>query len=225
MTDPTATLVLPDGTVVRAGPDAIVGRSSHATVRVDDARVSTVHAELSWRAEGFVLIARGGRLAVGGRALREVVLSEGLEVALAPHVVLKVARIERGDAPVVAPTAGRERLRVTLGDDVRISVVGDEAPLVHLVGVSARIVAELARRRGAGVAWDAIATAVWPEDGAIRSTSGWTDTDERRLRNRWDQQLVSLRRQLEVVRGGDALSVRGGVVELRLASGDEVVES
>lgn len=223
MTDPSAILVLPDGTEVRAGPDAIVGRSTQASVRIDDPRVSTVHAELSWRAEGFVLIARGGRLAVGGRAVREVVLREGLEVALAPHVLLRAGRIERGDAPVVAPTAGRERLRLAVGpDEVKVFLQGHDVPLAHVVGMPARILGELARRRGAGAAWDAVAEEVWTDDGAIRRTRGWTDTDERRFRNRWDQQLVSLRRQLEGVRGGEVLSVRHGVIELKLVPTDEV---
>lgn len=223
MPTPVAWFELPDGSVVAAHPNAIVGRSPHATVRVDDPRVSTVHAELSWRAEGFVLLARGGRVAVGGRAVREVALSAGLEVALAPGVTLRVSRVEAGDAPVIPPTAGRERLRVVVGaEEVRIYRDGVEAPLAQLAGVQARIVAALAARRGGGVAWDVVAAVAWPEDAAIRGTPGWTDVDERRLRNRWDQQLVTIRRALEPVRCGELLRSQQGLVELALHAGDQV---
>lgn len=215
-----------------AGPDAIVGRSAYAQVRVDDARVSTVHAELSWRSEGFVLLARGGRIATGGRAARSLVLRPGMEIALAPAVLLRVVAVDGGDAPVVPPTAGRDRLRFVVGpDDVKLGTVHGDEPLAQLVGVAGRIVAELLRRRGAGVAWDVVAEAVWPEEGAVRARTreagdgGWTETDERRLRNRWDQQLVGLRRVLDPIRDGDLLAVRRGVVELRLAPGDVVVEA
>ncbi len=225
MARPVAWLQLPDGSVVSAEPDAIVGRSPQAAIRVDDPRVSTVHAELSWRAEGFVLIARGGRLAVGGRAVREVALIEGLEVALAPHLAIRVSRLESGEAPVIPPTAGRERLGVVLGvDDVKVFLQGVDTPLAHLTGVQARIVGALARRRGCASAWDAIAALAWPEDAAIRGTAAWTDVDERRLRNRWDQQLVTIRRQLEVVRSGQFLNLHQGVVELALRPGDDVSE-
>lgn len=223
MAHPVAWFQLPDGSVVSAGPDAIVGRSPQASVRIDDPRISTIHAELSWRAEGFVLIARGGRMFVGGRAVREVALVTGLEIALAPCLSLRVARLEGGEAPVIPPTAGRERLRVTLGsDDVKVYVYGVDAPLAHLTGVPARIVGALARRRGSACSWDAIAELAWPDDAAIRGTPAWTDVDERRLRNRWDQQLVTIRRQLEPVRSGQFLNLHQGVVELVLRPGDDV---
>lgn len=225
MSGPSARFLLPNGTEIEAGSDTIVGRSPVAGVRIDDARISTVHAELSWRAGGFLLIARGGRLVVGGRGVREVTLTPGLQIELVPGVSLRVLSVCAGSAPVIPPTAGRDRLRVVAGPNVTIAA-GDAA--ATLTGVPARIVGFLlCRPRGAP--WDEVAAAVWPEEGALRTatlagTAGrdaWTDVDERRLRNRLDQQIAATRRQLSGIRDGLVL-VQGGVVSLALSEGDVI---
>lgn len=229
--EPSVEIGMPDGTLQIVGPDAIVGRSSVAAVRIDDPRVSTVHAELSWREGGFVLIARGGRLRVGGRAVGEVLLSEGLPVELAPGVALLVGRIADGPAEVVPRTAGRERLRIVLTDgsaDVYRGASWD--PAVRLTGVGARCFAELVGA-DAPLRWDQVAEAVWPDEGVIRAATreadrpganGWTAIDERRLRNRWDQALRALRLALEPLGREGLIEVAGGTVSARLSPGDLV---
>jgi hypothetical protein len=153
------------------GPEAIIGRSAVATVRIADPRVSTVHAEVSWRAEGPTLLARGGRRH-GGRAPRG---GAGAD-----------RRAGRASATIVA------------------------APL----------------RAGGPVPWDALAGALWPDEAAIRARGAtgaaddWTAVDERRWRNRFDQPLHALRRQLEPARGARTVTVRGGAVRLDVAPGD-----
>lgn len=224
MSAPRVVFELPRGGLVTAAPDAIVGRSSVAQVRVDDPRVSTVHAELRWGEGGFSLLARGGRLVVDGRGVRETPLAAGLAITLAPGIVLGVHSVDGGDAPAVPATAGRERLRFVTGEaDVRVYSAGDDEPLLVLVGSAAAVVRVLLERRGAAVPWDTVAEAAWPEEGAIRKArAGWTEVDERRFRNRWDQRLVTLRRQVEPLRGGELLVVRMGMVALRLNDTDEV---
>jgi hypothetical protein len=224
MAPPRVVFQTPDGRRVAAEPDAIVGRSPAAQVRVDDPRVSTLHAEVRWSASGFVLIARGGRLVVDGRGAREVPLAPGVVVTLAPGVALGVHAIDGGDAPPVAATAGRERLRfVVSAGAVHIHAEGDDEPLVVLIGSAALLVRALLERRGVAAAWDEVAEAVWPEDGVLRrGRTEWTDVDERRFRNRWDQRLVALRRQMEPLRGGNLLVVRLGMIALRLDPDDTV---
>lgn len=224
MSLPRVVFELPGGHLAVGEPDAIVGRSPSARIQVDDPRVSTLHAELRWGASGFVLLARGGRLVVEGRGMREVPLHAGLVVSLAPGVMLGVRTIDGGDAAPMPATAGRERLRLVVSAaSVHIYADTDDEPLVVLIGSAATIVRTLALRRGVGVPWDVVAEAAWPEDGALRSARvGWTDVDERRFRNKWDQRLVTLRRQVEPLRGGDLLVVRMGMIALRLSDEDTV---
>lgn len=228
MASPTVTFELPDTSLRRVGPEAIVGRGASAQVRVDDARVSTIHAELSWRAEGFVLIARGGRLVVEGRGVREVNLSPGVAVSLSPAIVLCVHSIETGEAPVVSPTAGRDRLHFRVGHEVTIAEICADGPPLRVTGCGARILRVLLDQRGLGMPWDEVAEAVWPEDGALRSRlrdggrveNGWIHEDERRFRNRWDQQIVALRKALVPIRCGAFLHVRLGIVGLAVRPDD-----
>lgn len=224
---------LPDGRLVEAGPDAIVGRSPVAAVRLEDARLSTVHAELSNRPEGLKLIARGGRIRVLGRAVREALLVPGLAIDLAPGLTVVVESVERDAEEVVPPTAGREHLVLRqCADEVRIHRGLDGDPVVVLAGVSARIVDLLLEAGDTGARWGELAEAVWPDEGALRrrlresgrvGDDDWTEVDERRLRNRWDQAIRLLRRSIEPVRGGTLLDLEGGMLRLRLGPGDGVV--
>jgi hypothetical protein len=228
--DPRATLLLPDGSRVEAASEALLGRSTACAIRIDDARVSTVHAELSWRDAGLVLIARGGRVMVDGRGVREVVLTPDLAFELAPGLVLRVLDVTAGKAPTVATTEGRERLWFVVGPDaVKVSGGPSRDLFVMVSGVGARILARLLDKPG-GLAWDAVAEVAWPEDGQLRRDTRegrvhgqgrWTETDERRFRNRWDQQVTALRKQLAGVRGGLVVAQRG-VVELVLHPTDAI---
>ncbi|MDP2313770.1 MAG: hypothetical protein Q8P41_12755 [Pseudomonadota bacterium] len=234
MATPSVRFRLPDGRSVRVGPDALVGRSPAAVVRVEDPRVSTIHAELSWRETGFVLLARGGRLLVGGRPRAEVPLAVGMEIVLAPGLTLSVDDLTSGDAPVIPSTAGRERLTFEV-EEHRVIVKGPGNVAVEIAGRGAAILRILLDDRSA-LAWDGVAERAWPEDGGLRAAStaaiaagtrlgpgAWTEVDERRFRNRWDQQVVLLRRTLEPLRNGQLLRVQAGLVELVLHGGDEVV--
>lgn len=223
---PRVQLRLPDGSMVEAGPDSLVGRSPACAVRIDDSRVSTVHAELSNREAGITLIARGGRLRVAGRGLREVLLLPGLSVDLAPGVSLEVEAVERGDAEVVPPTRGREELFFREREaDLEVFRGGDDCPVAVLTGVSARIAQALLDAGAEGARWGDVAEAVWPHDGALRrrlrecgrvGPDDWTDTDEQRLRNRWDQALRLVRRALEPVGSAAVVESEGGLMRLRV---------
>ena len=209
--------------------DAVIGRSSAAALRIDDPRVSTIHAELSWRAEGMVLLARGGRLLVHGRGVREVVLVCGLEVALAPGITLKVVEVTGGSDTPVPPTAGRERLRFLVGDGVVVVGSGNDESR-SLTGIPAQLLAALLHA-GGWVPWERIAEELWPDEGAVRRSTlagqsrAWTDVDERRLRNRFDQHLRSLRKELAPYRGGTLVEVQGGNVAVRLGPADTVADT
>lgn len=231
MTGPQIRIQRPDGGEILTGPEVVVGRSPAAAIRIDDPRVSTVHAELSWRAAGFVLIARGGRLTVGGRPVAEVTLTAGVVVTLAPGVALTVIDVQPGDAPVVPPTAGRERLRFDVGEGL-VRVVGPGGVvLAELGGIPGALFAALLGSDGP-VPWERIAEGLWPEEGELRAATAakqgpragaWTEIDERRYRNRFDQHLAALRRSLEGVRCGGLIRVTRGSVEVVRQPGDQVV--
>lgn len=205
------------------GPDTLVGRSALAGARVDDPRVSAIHAEISWRAEGFVMLARGGRLVVDGRGVRAVVLLPGQRITLAPGLHLDVIGIAPGDAEVVPATVGRDRLRFTVDRGCVRAYQGSEtAPAIELLGVPGRLLATALGRLDRGTPWAEIAEAMWPEDAGVRATAGWTDVDERRFRNRWDQALVTARRALAGLGRQDLLVQRQGLVFVELGPSDSV---
>lgn len=228
MTRRALRLRLPDGSVLDVGPEAVLGRSSAATVRLADPRVSTVHAEISWREEGPLLLARGGRLLVGGAPVEQVLLAPGLVVALAPGVHVVVEAVDGSGVAPVPPSAGRTRLRWSIdAAGVTASRLSDGGSVVTLTGVGGRLVAALVRA-GGPVAWDALAAALWPDEAAVRARGAtgapddWTEVDERRLRNRLDQAVRAVRLQLAPLAGGRAIVLQGGTVVFRPGRGDEV---
>jgi pSer/pThr/pTyr-binding forkhead associated (FHA) protein len=89
---------LPDGSVVTAGPGAVIGRAFTADVRLDDGRVSEAHALVSLRGGEVVVFALRGRVRVDGRDVTRVALTDGLLLELAPAIVLAVEAIELPDA-------------------------------------------------------------------------------------------------------------------------------
>lgn len=72
----------------------IVGRSTYATLHVDDPRVSEAHALLSLRGGRLRLLALRRRFAVDGQTHDDLALIEGQLVELAPGLSLEVLALE-----------------------------------------------------------------------------------------------------------------------------------
>lgn len=89
----------------------------------------------------------------------------------------------------------------------------------------ARVLAVALAHVERGAPWASIAEATWPDDAALRSGPGWTDVDERRLRNRWDQALASARRVLAEVGRQELLVQRQGMVFVALGPLDVVEDA
>ncbi len=218
MATPSLVLLLPGGRRVEVGTEAVLGRSPRADVLVDDPRVSTVHAEVSWRGDGYCVLARGGRVVVDGLAVATASLQEGSRITLAPGVTLEVVELRPGDAPAVPRTAGEDRLDVR-GDATRVELRTGDTPDPRLVldGLPARLLV-LVATAPAPVPWDEAAGALWPDEGALRAARGplrtgaWTAIDERRHRNRFDQVLAALRAQLATVRPTPVVVLKRGVL-------------
>jgi pSer/pThr/pTyr-binding forkhead associated (FHA) protein len=81
---------LPDGSLIKAPPGAILGRLSSATVRIDDPRVSEAHALVSLRGSELKLLSLRGGLQVDGQRAADVPLVAGQQIQLARGVSLKV---------------------------------------------------------------------------------------------------------------------------------------
>ena len=91
---PEVRLRLPDGQIVGAAPGAVIGRSYTADVRIDDGRVSEVHAYVSLRASQLVLLALRGRIRCEQRDTSRLELALGQRIELAPEVAIDVVAIE-----------------------------------------------------------------------------------------------------------------------------------
>lgn len=205
------------GRAVTLGPGGRVGRLDRAELRLDDPRVSELHAYVSVRGGRLVLLALRGALTVDGIAVSEVLLERGVVVGLCPGLQLEVAEVMLGEvgdsAASTAPTVGRageQPLRLTLRyDSASIApVVG--SPLM-VAGLSARLLSELALCGGAA-RWEVLAAELWPEE-----------QDFGLLRPRWDKQLAALRRKLrEAGLRDDLIQSVGGQVQLALLPHDSL---
>lgn len=71
----------------------LVGRIASAALLLDDPRVSEAHALLSIRRGRLVLLALRRLIVVGGHPMREVELRRGLDVELAPGLLLHVLEV------------------------------------------------------------------------------------------------------------------------------------
>jgi hypothetical protein len=107
-------LRLPDGSLRRAGPGGVLGRSFSADVRFIDGRISEAHAMVSLRGSELVLFALRGRLRVAERDVPKVTLSPGLVITLAPGVDVVVAALQVPEA-VLAVEGGAVPRQVLLG--------------------------------------------------------------------------------------------------------------
>ena len=82
---------------VRVPPGGLIGRLRSADLRIDDPRVSEAHAYVSLRDGALKLLALRGGLAVGGRLVRDVTLTRGLEITLAkgdPPLILRSVEVQ-----------------------------------------------------------------------------------------------------------------------------------
>ncbi|MDX2092267.1 MAG: FHA domain-containing protein [Kofleriaceae bacterium] len=87
---PEVRFLLPDKQVVAVGPGAVIGRAHSAEVRIDDGRVSEVHAYVSLRASQLVLFALRGRVRCDQRDVPRLELRAGQQLELAAGVTLDV---------------------------------------------------------------------------------------------------------------------------------------
>ncbi len=84
---------MPDGQEATVGPGAVIGRSYAADVRIDDGRVSEVHAYVSLRASHLVMLALRGRVRCEQRDTPRLELAAGQRVELAPAVAIDVVSV------------------------------------------------------------------------------------------------------------------------------------
>ena len=111
---PEVRLRLPDDQIVAAGPGALIGRSHTADVRIDDGRVSEVHAYVSLRANQLVLLALRGRIRCGQRDMPRLELAAGQRIELAPEVAIDVLDVVLPDRVLALEADGMSR-QVLLG--------------------------------------------------------------------------------------------------------------
>ena len=78
---------------VRLRPGDWVGRLRTAALRIDDPRVSEAHAYMSLRDGSLKLLALRGGMAIDGRMVREATLEQGLEIALAQGLSVRVVEV------------------------------------------------------------------------------------------------------------------------------------
>lgn len=85
-----AVFLTPSGDDVELGHGELVGRLRRAELRLDDPRVSEVHAMVSLRGQALRLLALRGRLKLEGRAVNDIALEPGQRIELAPGLALSV---------------------------------------------------------------------------------------------------------------------------------------
>lgn len=83
-------LRLPDSRLVDLGPEAVIGRMSSATLRLNDPAISEAHALVSLRGTQLKLLALRGRFSVDGAPVAEVELRPGQSLELGPRITLRV---------------------------------------------------------------------------------------------------------------------------------------
>lgn len=106
------TVTTPFGTVKALHAGDLVGRVPTAALLLDDPRVSEAHALLTLRRGRFVLLSLRRLLVVDGAPVREVDLSPGVVVELAPGLHLEVEHVHVPETilAVDAPGLGLRRL-------------------------------------------------------------------------------------------------------------------
>ncbi len=92
-----ARISLPSGETADLCPGDLIGRLWSAALRLDDERISEVHAMVSLRGGQLKLLALRGMLAADGRRTADVVLRPGQEVALSDEMGLAGEAVEVPD--------------------------------------------------------------------------------------------------------------------------------
>jgi hypothetical protein len=85
--------MLPNGSIVAVPAGGLVGRHGQAAAPLDDPRVSEVHAWVSHRGRGLVMLVVGGNVWVDGRSTREVVLRPDQTIEFLPGLSLHVVDV------------------------------------------------------------------------------------------------------------------------------------
>jgi hypothetical protein len=103
---------MPSGELVELGHGDLIGRLVNARLAIDDPRVSEAHALVSLRRGELVLLSLRRMFSVRGKPESEAILTEGMEIELAPDLVLVVEEVRRPDAvlAIESPTLGRRAL-------------------------------------------------------------------------------------------------------------------
>jgi hypothetical protein len=116
---------------VRLLPGDLIGRIGGAALRVDDPRISEVHAYVSLRRGGLVLLALRGRLAVDGRVVTEVALRPGVQFEIAPGLSLEVVDVVVPSAVLGVEGDGLPRQPIPGTCALRLDPEPTLAPGVH----------------------------------------------------------------------------------------------
>lgn len=219
--DPTTgfvTLRFPDGRVLTVPGSATIGRGAAASVRVEGACVSGIHLELSPRAGGVHVLARGGELRVDGRTVPGAVVQPGQRWWIAPDVELTVLRVEQGT--LEDPGTGRPgAIRWTCGGGQvlatarRLADAPRDGVGVTLSGLRAALVAALVRCPGHVLPQTEVFAILWPRTSNVDA-----------LRARLYDLRGEINRELGRLGFGDLVRVDHGTVRLVWRDADEVGE-
>lgn len=104
----------PDGKTVDVDPGGLIGRLPTAAFCVDDPRISEAHALVSVRRGEVMLLSLRRLFAVRGKPVAEVALEAGMDVELAPGLVVRVQEVH-GPTTVLAIEAAALGRRVLPG--------------------------------------------------------------------------------------------------------------
>lgn len=93
MSLPHVRLRLPDGRTLTVGAGGVIGRLATASCRIEDPRVSEIHALVSLRGRRLKLLAMNAGVQVDGEPVREATLTAGQHIALVPGLDLDVVEV------------------------------------------------------------------------------------------------------------------------------------
>ena len=192
-------------------PGDIIGRSVEASLTVEDAAVSEMHAYVTVREDALVLLPLRGSLTLHGMPVESVLLEPGLRIGLSTRSELEVLHATCGrHPPSMAATEDGSAVVLRARYDV-VEIERRHRPVAVISGTSARIVCELAELK-VPVHWEVVAGEVWRKE-----------SDRHRLRRRWDKALARLRSALDDEELGGLVYTDHGRVGLILRPGDRVV--
>ena len=99
-------LQLPDGTLQIARPGSLIGRHIAAAVRINDPRLSEVHALLSLRGRQLKILSQRALIRVDGALCAEAALKVGQQIALVEGLSLSVVDVSLPAEVLVLEAAG-----------------------------------------------------------------------------------------------------------------------